>query len=64
MGVGLRVKELGDLLRLLAHDRTMDLNGSYFLAHAALLRILREDPGLVQFPMTRRDLGAALDEVF
>jgi hypothetical protein len=42
----------------------MDLNGSYFLAHAALLRILREDPGLVQFPMTRRDLGAALDEVF
>jgi hypothetical protein len=47
----------------MAADFSDDLNGRYFLAHAALLRLLREDPDLMQPPRTPHDLRSAIDAV-
>jgi hypothetical protein len=46
MGMGLRVIALGDALRLMAREISADINEMHYLAHRALLRILRDDPKL------------------
>jgi hypothetical protein len=63
MDVGKRVKTLGDRLRVVAADFSHDLNERYFLVHAALLRLLREDPDLMRLPKTPHDLRGAIDAV-
>jgi hypothetical protein len=63
MGVGLRTAALGDRLRTVARDLSGDLNERYFLAHAALLRLLQEDPELTRSARTSNDLRAALRAV-
>jgi hypothetical protein len=50
-------------LRLLTRLLSGDVNERYLLAHAALLNILRDDPDLVRFPKTIKDLRAALGAV-
>jgi hypothetical protein len=64
MDIGARIALTGETLRRAAEGRSSDLNETFFLAHCALMRLLRDDPDLSHIELTARDHDAASERLW